>query len=73
MVWGMGTNIWKNQQPVSCSVAFYNKYGGNTFFQIFVPIYQSARCHNPEHIYRRENRHFSYIRDVTTEVEVIYL
>jgi len=73
MVWGMGTNIWRNHQPVSCSVVFYHIHGGSTFFQIFVPIYKSARCHNPEHIYGRENRYFSYIRCVNTEVEVMYL
>jgi hypothetical protein len=73
MVWGMGTNIWRNQQPVSCCVAFYHKHGGSSLFQIFVPIYRSARCRNPENIYRRENRYFSYIRDVTTEVELMYL
>lgn len=47
MVWRMGTYIWRNQHPVSCSVAFYHKHGGSAIFQTFVPIYQSARCHNP--------------------------
>lgn len=69
----MGTSIWRNQQPVSYSVAFYHQHGGSTFFQIFVPTYQGARCHKPEHIYRSENRYLSYILDVTTEVEVMYL